>query len=94
MPRGRYIPAPDGGTEARTLVRDFLIRKLGIDWSVSGCNHTTLIGMPDGGRLPHGSTRAAAGFLGVRPSQLSPYLTGKRRLTPTMRAKLQPTENP
>ena len=88
MPRSSHIPAPDGGHEARTLLRDYLIQKLGIDWSVSGCNHTTLTAMPDGGRLPHGSTRAAAGLLGMLPSQLSPYLTGKRRLTPAMRAKL------
>jgi plasmid maintenance system antidote protein VapI len=35
-----------------------------------------------------GDTSKAAAMIGVRPSYLSPYLTGKRRLTDSMRAKL------
>ena len=37
-----------------------------------------------------GDTSKAAAILGMRPSHLSPMLTGKRRLTPAMRVKLAP----
>ena len=39
--------------------------------------------------LQWGSTKAAADLLKMKSATLSPYLTGKRRLTPAMRTKLE-----
>ena len=67
----RYVPATDGGAEARRLAR----RYLGLAVNTEP--------------LPVGYAVWLARRLGWSEPYMSNILTGKRRLTPMMRAKLQ-----
>ena len=67
----RYVPADDGGAEARKLAR----RYLGLAVNTEP--------------LPAGYAVWLARRTGWAESYVSNILTGKRRLTPMMRAKLQ-----
>ena len=70
----RYVPADDGGTEARRLARAYL-------------------GLADTAEaLPHGMAAELARRTGWAESYVSNILSGKRRLTPAMRAKLSTEE--
>ena len=70
----RYVPATDGGAEARRLAR----RYLGLAANTEP--------------LPVGYASRLARRTGWAESYVSNILTGKRRLTPMMRAKLQREE--
>jgi transcriptional regulator with XRE-family HTH domain len=66
----RYVPATDGGAEARKLAR----RYLGLEVNTEP--------------LPVGYASRLARRLGWSEPYVSNILTGKRRLTDAMRAKL------
>ena len=94
---GQHLPAPDGGHEARAMIRAWLIAKLE---SHSGTPDSpesvgllaALKATKPGDTLPHGALYTASAWTGTWPlraqGRLSEFATGRCRLTTLWRERL------
>jgi hypothetical protein len=94
---GHHLPAPDGGHEARTMIRAWLIAKLeshpGTPTTPTAAGLLAALKATNpGDTLPHGALYAASAWTGTWPlraqGRLSEFATGRCRLTALWRERL------